>query len=112
MAELLSAIHHVLDAEEDAITIRHLFYRLLGLDVIPKTEPAYKSLASIFHAGANLVRCLGTLFPIQLVGISKLRCLTASLTLSRARETRTGAICGRHNLRTSKSGLRRMRSPE
>ena len=31
MAELLSAIHSVLaDAEESAITIRHLFYRLVG----------------------------------------------------------------------------------
>ena len=44
MAELLSAIHDILDAEESAITIRHLFYRLVGLNVIPKTELAYKGL--------------------------------------------------------------------
>ena len=44
MAELISAVHDVVDAEESAITIRHLFYRLVGLDVIEKTERAYKSL--------------------------------------------------------------------
>ena len=44
MEELLTSIHEVLDGEEGAITIRHLFYRLVGLNVIPKTELAYKSL--------------------------------------------------------------------
>ena len=44
MAELLSAIHSVLAGERSAITIRHLFYRLVGRDVIEKTELAYKSL--------------------------------------------------------------------
>jgi hypothetical protein len=43
MAELISAVHDVVDAEENAITIRHLFYRLVGLNVIEKTERAYKS---------------------------------------------------------------------
>src|SRR5262245_12513111 len=44
MAGLLSAIHDILDAEKSAITIRHLFYRLVGLNVIPKSEVAYKGL--------------------------------------------------------------------
>ena len=44
MAELLSAIIAIIDSEESAITIRHLFYRLVGLDIIEKTERAYKSL--------------------------------------------------------------------
>ena len=44
MAELLGAIHEILDAETSAITIRHLFYRLVGLNVIPKAELAYKGL--------------------------------------------------------------------
>lgn len=46
MAELLQAILDIVDAEESAITIRHLFYRLVGLEVIPKTERAYKTLCS------------------------------------------------------------------
>src|SRR5437016_276840 len=44
MAELLGAIHEILDGETTTITIRHLFYRLVGLNVIPKTELAYKGL--------------------------------------------------------------------
>jgi hypothetical protein len=44
MAELLAAINEICDSEESAITIRHLFYRLVGLEVIPKTERAYKNL--------------------------------------------------------------------
>jgi hypothetical protein len=44
MAALLAAIHSILDGEEHQITVRHLFYRLVGVGVIPKTEPAYKSL--------------------------------------------------------------------
>jgi hypothetical protein len=44
MAELLSGILDIVNAEEGAITIRHLFYRLVGLAVIEKTELAYKSL--------------------------------------------------------------------
>jgi hypothetical protein len=44
MAELLDAIQTILDAEEFAITVRHLFYRLVTLGVIPKTESAYKAL--------------------------------------------------------------------
>jgi hypothetical protein len=44
MAELLQAILSIVLPEESAITIRHLFYRLVGLSVIEKTERAYKSL--------------------------------------------------------------------
>jgi hypothetical protein len=44
MGELLQAILDIVEAEESAITIRHLFYRLVGLGVIEKTERAYKSL--------------------------------------------------------------------
>jgi hypothetical protein len=44
MAELLSAIQDILTLEESAITIRHLFYRLVGQNVIEKTELAYKLL--------------------------------------------------------------------
>jgi len=46
MGELLHAIREVLDGETSAITIRHLFYRLVGLNIIPKTELAYKGLCS------------------------------------------------------------------
>ena len=41
---VLNAIKTILDGEEGQITIRHLFYRLVGLGVIPKTEGAYKGL--------------------------------------------------------------------
>ena len=44
MDELLAAIRSILDGEEFAITVRHLFYRLVGLSVIPKTESAYRAL--------------------------------------------------------------------
>jgi hypothetical protein len=44
IAELLSAAQSIVDGEEYAITVRHLFYRLVGLSVIPKTENAYKAL--------------------------------------------------------------------
>jgi hypothetical protein len=44
MDALLAAIHSILDGEEHAITVRHLFYRLVGLGVIPKTEVAYHLL--------------------------------------------------------------------
>jgi hypothetical protein len=44
MDALLAAIHSVIDDEEHEITVRHLFYRLVGLDVIPKTEVAYHLL--------------------------------------------------------------------
>jgi predicted acyl esterase len=46
MAELLSDVNAIVGAEEGPITIRHLFYRLVGLGVIEKTEKAYKSLCS------------------------------------------------------------------
>ena len=44
MSELLSAIQNIVNNEENAITIRHLFYRLVGQSVIEKTELAYKLL--------------------------------------------------------------------
>jgi hypothetical protein len=44
METLLSAILAILDGEESVITVRHLFYRLVGLGVIPKTEGAYRAL--------------------------------------------------------------------
>src|SRR5439155_7534672 len=44
METLLSAILAILDGEEFAITVRHLFYRLVGLEAIPKTEKAYRGL--------------------------------------------------------------------
>jgi hypothetical protein len=44
MDELLAAIRSIIDGEEHAITVRHLFYRLVGLAVIPKTETAYHLL--------------------------------------------------------------------
>lgn len=46
MAAMLAAIKAILDAEEFQITIRHLFYRLTGLHIIPKTEAGYKGLCS------------------------------------------------------------------
>lgn len=46
MEEVLRAIREILGGEEGQITIRHLFYRLVGLRVIEKTEQAYKGLGS------------------------------------------------------------------
>ena len=44
MNSLLAAIKTILDGEAEQITIRHLFYRLVGLKQIEKTEGAYQSL--------------------------------------------------------------------
>jgi hypothetical protein len=44
MADLLDAINDICDSEEYPITIRHLFYRLASVQVIPKTQRAYKNL--------------------------------------------------------------------
>jgi hypothetical protein len=44
MGEFLSAIQDILDGEEYAITVRHLFYRLVALGVIAKTEKEYRGL--------------------------------------------------------------------
>jgi hypothetical protein len=46
MDSILTAITTILDGEENQITIRHLFYRLAGTRIIPKTQEAYKSLCS------------------------------------------------------------------
>jgi hypothetical protein len=46
MAELLQAILDVIKEEGTAMTIRHLFYRLVGLGIIPKTERDYKTLCA------------------------------------------------------------------
>ena len=44
MFAVLEAIDTILEGEESQITIRHLFYRLVGLHVIEKTESAYHNL--------------------------------------------------------------------
>lgn len=44
MQSVLDSILTILAGEKDQITIRHLYYRLVGLGVIPKTESAYKLL--------------------------------------------------------------------
>jgi len=44
MVDLLAAIRLIINEADGQITIRHLFYRLVGLNVIPKTERAYKGL--------------------------------------------------------------------
>jgi hypothetical protein len=49
MWKLLGAITSILDGEETQITVRHLFYRLVGLGVIEKTERAYRNLVG--HLG-------------------------------------------------------------
>jgi hypothetical protein len=46
MATLFSAVMDILDGEEGQITVRHLFYRLVGLREIEKTESAYGLLCS------------------------------------------------------------------
>jgi hypothetical protein len=46
MDAVLHAIQNILDGEEGQITVRHLFYRLVGLRVVEKTEQAYKGLCS------------------------------------------------------------------
>lgn len=46
MENMLQAIRTILNGEDGQITIRHLFYRLVGQRVIEKTEQAYKSLCS------------------------------------------------------------------
>lgn len=43
---LLETITGILDAEPNQISIRHLYYRLVGLNVIEKTEAAYHQLCS------------------------------------------------------------------
>jgi hypothetical protein len=49
MWKLLDAVLSLLDGEETQITVRHLFYRLVGEGVIEKTEKAYKNLVQ--HLG-------------------------------------------------------------
>jgi hypothetical protein len=44
MKAFLEAIQSILDGEGDKITIRHLFYRLVSQNVIPKLESEYKGL--------------------------------------------------------------------
>src|ERR1039457_3566170 len=44
MGDVLGAIQTILAGEDGQITIRHLFYRLVGLNAIPKSEQAYKLL--------------------------------------------------------------------
>ena len=44
MGDVLTSIQTILAGEDGQITIRHLFYRLVGLNVIEKTEAAYKGL--------------------------------------------------------------------
>jgi hypothetical protein len=46
MQAFLDAINAILDREEGKITVRHLFYRLVGQSLIQKTELAYKGLCS------------------------------------------------------------------
>jgi hypothetical protein len=46
MDGVLESIQNILAGEAGQITIRHLFYRLVGQYVIPKTEEAYKGLCS------------------------------------------------------------------
>jgi len=41
---MLRWVKYILDGEEGQITVRHLFYRLVGHGVIPKTEAAYKAM--------------------------------------------------------------------
>lgn len=41
---VLNWVQYILDGEEGQITIRHLFYRLVGHGVIEKTEGEYKAL--------------------------------------------------------------------
>src|ERR1700709_2566137 len=42
--QLHAATEHILADEDDQMTIRHLFYRLVGMKVIEKTKADYKSL--------------------------------------------------------------------
>jgi hypothetical protein len=46
LENLLAWVNSILESEEGQMTIRHLFYRLVGAEVIPKTEQAYKQLCS------------------------------------------------------------------
>jgi hypothetical protein len=46
MQDLLTAVKQILAGEDDTITIRHLFYRLVGLSVIAKDEGQYHLLCS------------------------------------------------------------------
>lgn len=41
---LLKSVQDILEGESERITIRHLFYRLVGIGVIEKTEQAYRNL--------------------------------------------------------------------
>lgn len=44
MNDVLLAAQQIIDGENDRITLRHLFYRLVGVGAIEKTDKAYKSL--------------------------------------------------------------------
>ena len=44
MEALLAATKKILDAQEDKITLRHLFYCLTGTGLVPKTEAGYDTL--------------------------------------------------------------------
>jgi len=46
LSDVLTVVRTILDGEESQITLRHLFYRLVGAHVIPKDEKAYKSLCN------------------------------------------------------------------
>lgn len=44
ISELLGATNEIIKSEPGQITIRHLFYRLVSLGLVPKTENGYKGL--------------------------------------------------------------------
>lgn len=43
---LLNEVHRILKEQDEPITIRHLFYRLVGCDCIKKTEKEYHNLCN------------------------------------------------------------------
>jgi hypothetical protein len=111
MANLLEAILQIVEAEESAITIRHLFYRLVGLGIIKKPSAPTSCYVIIWRGGAKMVNSAGIISAIQRAGISPRRCSTVLRTRSTGQEKVTGATSGQHNPVTVRSGLRNIPLP-
>lgn len=47
LAELLAGVRDILEAQDEQITIRHLFYRAVSAGLIEKTDRAYKNLTHL-----------------------------------------------------------------
>lgn len=108
IAELLSAVQSIVDGEEYAITVRHLFYRLVGLRVIPKTENAYKALVKhLAHWRRSGEVPWDAFADSTRWYIFANKPSTERLTPCSAAKKHTGATCGATSRTTASCGWRR-----